>query len=84
MLRPPQAAGALAPGGEEMTLEGGTRLGSYQVVELIGTSAANLPFWVDLYDVTADGQRFLVNTALEESAAAPITVVENWAAGLKR
>jgi Tol biopolymer transport system component len=39
------------------------------------------------YDVTADGKRFLVNstpTASESSAAAPITVVVNWLAALKR
>ncbi len=36
------------------------------------------------YDVTADGQRFLVNTLVEASPAPPITVVLNWIAGLKR
>ena len=36
------------------------------------------------YAVTADGQRFLLNTPVEESAAAPITVVLNWAAEVKR
>lgn len=36
------------------------------------------------YAVTGDGQRFLLNTPVEESASAPITVVLNWAAELKR
>jgi Tol biopolymer transport system component len=36
------------------------------------------------YDVSADGQRFLVITAQEEAASAPITVVLNWTAGLKK
>ena len=39
------------------------------------------------YDVTPDGQRFLVNTAKQgDAAAAPeaITVVLNWMAGVKR
>ncbi|HYM09412.1 MAG TPA: hypothetical protein VEU62_01700, partial [Bryobacterales bacterium] len=36
------------------------------------------------YAVTADGQRFLLNLPLEDTAASPITVVVNWAAGLKR
>jgi hypothetical protein len=39
------------------------------------------------YDVSADGKRFLVNsvsTTPESSAAAPITVVVNWLAALKR
>jgi Tol biopolymer transport system component len=36
------------------------------------------------YDVSADGQRFLINTTPEQSASAPITVVLNWTAGLKK
>jgi serine/threonine protein kinase len=36
------------------------------------------------YDVSADGQRFLVNSAPEQEASAPITVVLNWIAGLKK
>jgi len=36
------------------------------------------------YDVTADGQRFLVNAVPEQAASAPITVVFNWTAGLKK
>ncbi|HYW42605.1 MAG TPA: hypothetical protein VE959_07090 [Bryobacteraceae bacterium] len=38
------------------------------------------------YDVTGDGQRFLINSApLEESgASSPITVVLNWQAALKK
>ncbi len=36
------------------------------------------------YDVTADGRRFLVVTAAEESGPSPIVVVTNWTAGLKR
>ena len=36
------------------------------------------------YDVTADGQRFLVNTSVEQKASSPITVVINWTAGLKK
>jgi len=36
------------------------------------------------YAVTADGQRFLINTAPEQAASAPIAVVVNWTAGLKR
>jgi Tol biopolymer transport system component len=36
------------------------------------------------YDVSADGQRFLINTAPVQAASAPITVVLNWTAGLKK
>ena len=36
------------------------------------------------YDVSADGQRFLVNTLVEEQDATPITLVLNWFEELKR
>jgi hypothetical protein len=35
------------------------------------------------YDMSADGQRFLINTLAEQTATAPITVVVNWVSGLK-
>ena len=34
------------------------------------------------YAVSTDGQRFLINTASEQAASAPIAVVVNWTAGL--
>ncbi|MBI1787777.1 MAG: serine/threonine-protein kinase [Acidobacteria bacterium] len=39
---------------------------------------------VSRYDVTADGQRFVVVTPDEKSASQTITVVVNWQAGLKK
>jgi len=36
------------------------------------------------FNVTADGQRFLVNTLIEEKGSSPITLVVNWTADLKR
>ncbi len=36
------------------------------------------------YDVSADGQHFLVNTVPEQVTSAPIMLVQNWTAGLKR
>ncbi len=36
------------------------------------------------YAVTADGRKFLVNAALDESRASPITIITNWTAALKR
>jgi Tol biopolymer transport system component len=36
------------------------------------------------YAVSKDGQRFLMNVAMEESAAVPVTVVTNWTAELKK
>ena len=35
------------------------------------------------WDVSPDGKRFLVNNALEEEAAAPVTMVLNWGSALK-
>jgi Tol biopolymer transport system component len=42
-----------------------------------------IPQTWNLYDVSADGQRFLINLPLEWSSAAPITVVTNWTEKLK-
>jgi Tol biopolymer transport system component len=36
------------------------------------------------FNVSADGQRFLINTLPEQSGSAPITVVVNWTAGVKK
>jgi Tol biopolymer transport system component/DNA-binding winged helix-turn-helix (wHTH) protein len=36
------------------------------------------------YQVTGNGQRFLINVPLESTLAEPITVVTNWASGVKR
>jgi Tol biopolymer transport system component len=36
------------------------------------------------YAVSADGQQFLITTVQEQAASAPITVVLNWTAGLKK
>ena len=36
------------------------------------------------YVVTRDGQRFLVNSPVEQGSTTPITVVLNWTAGLKK
>jgi len=36
------------------------------------------------YDVSANGQRFLVNTLPEQTASAPITVVLNWTAAIPK
>jgi hypothetical protein len=36
------------------------------------------------FDVSRDGQRFLVDVPIEESSPEPIKVVMNWTADLKR
>ncbi|MBI4470974.1 MAG: protein kinase [Acidobacteria bacterium] len=52
----------------------------------IGTVRAlfDVPGSIFPYDVTADGQRFLVNTPVEQKVLSPITLVINWTADLKR
>jgi hypothetical protein len=42
-----------------------------------------LPKTWNLYDVSPDGQRFIVNMPLEWTSAAPITVVTNWTEKLR-
>jgi len=37
-----------------------------------------------MYDVSADGQRFLVVTPNEQAASEPLTLVQNWPAALKK
>ena len=37
-----------------------------------------------LWDMTPDGQKFLLNTTAAVSKGSPITVVLNWQAGLKK
>ena len=37
-----------------------------------------------LLDVAADGQRFLLNARVDKSGSAPLTVVVNWTAEVKR
>jgi len=46
--------------------------------ELFQTREASAAPFYTTYDVTADGQRFLINTALESEGPPPITVVMNW------
>jgi Tol biopolymer transport system component len=46
-----------------------------------GTGGAPTVAW--RWDVSRDGQRFLINTSLEEADASPITVLLNWASAIK-
>jgi Tol biopolymer transport system component len=36
------------------------------------------------YDVTPDGRRFLVNTKMDEVAAAPLSIILNWESEMER
>ncbi|OGU68854.1 MAG: hypothetical protein A3H45_09005, partial [Ignavibacteria bacterium RIFCSPLOWO2_02_FULL_55_14] len=42
------------------------------------------PGFVDTYDATADGKRFLVNTIVGEISASPVTLVVNWDEELRK
>ena len=53
-------------------------------VELFQTRFANYGTTRNHYDVTADGQTFVVTTLSGENAAAPMTVVVNWTSLLDR
>jgi hypothetical protein len=36
------------------------------------------------YDVTSDGQKFLVNTRVDTSNSAPLSVILNWASEMEK
>jgi len=36
------------------------------------------------YDVTGDGQRFLINTKVDDPGAAPLSIILNWASEMER
>jgi len=47
--------------------------------ELFQTHAANMPFVAPTYDVTNDGQRFLIQVPADDAKGPPpMTVVMNW------
>lgn len=51
---------------------------------LFGTRVLSSTEFRNHYVPTADGQRFLINSMLEETSGTAITVVVNWTADLKR
>jgi Tol biopolymer transport system component len=51
---------------------------------LFKTPIAAVQLTIDQYAVTSDGQRFLIQVPTGNAGQAPITVVLNWAAGLKK
>ena len=61
-------------------LEPGARLKAIAPTALFKMSPSSIN---KIYDVSADGQSFLVNAVAREEKPSPITVVLNWTAGLK-
>jgi len=51
---------------------------------LFQTNVVSYPNPRNVYDVSADGQRFIIVTPPEETSSTPITVVANWTTDLKR
>jgi hypothetical protein len=53
-----------------------------RVRELFQTHRRPSPQWT--FDVSTDGQRFLINSLLQPSTSEPITLVANWESELKK
>ena len=72
------------PIGGTSALEVGTSAPLFPVQLLNGTTSP--PGFRAQYDVTRDGQRFLLNLPVEDASAAPpaLTVLVNWMAALKK
>ena len=55
------------------------RLSRFRAEALFGLPPGTLS-----WDVSTDGQRFLINAPVTKSSAIPLSLVLNWTAGLKR
>ncbi len=78
----------LAPDGKLMAVEvkRGPTFEVGEAIPLFQTRRRELVSFGDLfsYDVSADGQRFLISTDVGEATPSPVTVVLNWTAELKK
>ncbi len=63
---------------------GGGTLEIGQVRPLFGATPNTSETINPLYDVSADGQHFLLRILPEQKAGEPLTLVQNWTAGLKK
>jgi len=61
------------------TLEAGIPRALFKIDSVVGIDSVG----ASEYDVTADGERFLVNMAVAGGRGLPMTVVVNWTAELK-
>ena len=82
------SAGGHGPDGKLMTVDvksSETAIETGVPKMLFQTRISPSSFTVDFFDVTADGQKFLLLQNPEQQAAdPPITVVVNWLAALKK
>jgi hypothetical protein len=53
-------------------------------IDVGATRSLHIPVTSYGYDVTADGQRFLVAVPREQKSSVPLTLVQNWTALLKK
>jgi hypothetical protein len=69
-----------------VTVKTAPEFGSDIPVPLFATALTdpNAVTYPSQYDVSADGQRFLIKVPLEQANSAPITVMLNWTAALKQ
>jgi Tol biopolymer transport system component len=78
----------LTPGGAMMSVDVKTATGfeSRSPVTLFQTHPRQPISAMDFftYDVTADGQKFLVNTKVDTVNSAPLSVILNWSADLEK
>jgi hypothetical protein len=72
---------AAAVDGQSAAFQVGEVQRLFEVSPRLSTSAGVIGYG---YDVSADGQRFLVNTLLDETSSDPITLLVNWPALLRR
>lgn len=80
MAVPVKASAPAVTGAAKPTFEAGAPVALFDA-HMVNAGASNS----FEYDVTADGKRFLLNTAGRTGASAPpLTVVTNWQAGLKK
>jgi hypothetical protein len=67
------------PGGDAL------KVGSTQTLFEVRSRQVPYSGWGDsVFDVSADGQRFLVNSVVTQTTSAPLNLVVNWPALLKK
>jgi hypothetical protein len=74
-----EACGATISASSATTFSAGT---SHPLFD-VEVPEANPPYPTD-YAVTADGQRFLVNTVVDQPTRPALTVILNWTSGLRK
>jgi Tol biopolymer transport system component/predicted Ser/Thr protein kinase len=73
-----------APNGTLMAAEVSTKGPSIKVGAIRSLNIPVITTLLYLYDVSSDGQRFLVAAPREQTSSAPLTLVQNWSALLKK